>query len=378
MPKTNENTVPKKSNSKTKLQSRIDNISNSEADIAAPVKLARRDKLTLFAIGFAGVMTLIIGCVFTLFAYVNYQYTRSGALSEPQIFEIPKGASLSSIAAKLEKDQLITNDFLFKLVTKLRGNESKFKAGEFSVQRGQSMAQIYDNLANGAAVQYPITIPEGLTSAMILRVFDNFEVLEDDDPQLPPEGSLLPETYNISKNMLQSDLLAQMQRAQTQLLDELWEGRAEDLPIKTRQEAIILASIVEKETGIGAERDKVAGVFINRLRRGMRLQSDPTIIYGVSKGEVLRNRKGERRGIYRSEIDRKTEWNTYQIDGLPPTPICNPGALAIAAVLNPAPTEALFFVADGSGGHVFSKTLREHEANVRNWRRIERARRSKN
>jgi len=254
----------------------------------------------------------------------------------------------------------------------MRGNETKFKAGEFSVQRGQSMADIYDALANGKAVQYSVTFPEGLTSAMMIRRLDGFDALKDDNPNTPAEGTLLPETYNVPKNMSQSDLVAQMTRAQTVLLDELWDNRAADLPIKTRAEAIILASIVEKETGIGAERDKVAGVFTNRLRRGMRLQSDPTIIYGVSKGEILRNKKGKRRGIYRSEIDTKTPWNTYQIDGLPPTPICNPGADAIRAVLNPADTKALFFVADGTGGHVFGETLKQHQANVRKWRKIER------
>ena len=146
------------------------------------------------------------------------------------------------------------------------------------------------------------------------------------------------------------------------------------MPLKSKEEAIILASIVEKETGVGAERETVAGVFINRLNKGMRLQTDPTIIYGISKGEPLFNKKGQRRTLYRSEIDRKTPWNTYQIDGLPPTPICNPGAEAIAAVLQPAKTDYLFFVADGTGGHVFAKTNREHTNNVNKWRKIERER----
>jgi len=149
------------------------------------------------------------------------------------------------------------------------------------------------------------------------------------------------------------------------------------LPLKSKEEAIILASIVEKETGVGAERDVVAGVFVNRLNIGMKLQTDPTIIYGISKGEPLYNKRGQRRTLYRSEIDRKTPWNTYQIDGLPPTPICNPGAKAIAAVLQPAKTDYLFFVADGSGGHVFAKTNREHINNVNKWRKIERERQRK-
>ncbi len=332
----------------------------------------KRDKRLLYLIGFAGLLTLLSGLVLALYSTVNYKYERKSDLGETVTFTVPKGSGLSSIATRLESENLIESAFIFKLVTKLRGNEAKFKAGEFHVQRGQSMAMIYDSLANGKAVQYPVTLPEGLTSAMIMRSLDGFDALKDDNPAIPAEGTLLPETYNVPKGMTQSLLIAQMRRAQTDLLDKLWDNRAAGLPIKTRQEAIVLASIVEKETGVGAERDKVAGVFINRLRRDMRLQSDPTIIYGVSKGEILRNKKGERRGIYRSEIDTKTAWNTYQIDGLPPTPICNPGADAIRAVLNPADTKALFFVADGSGGHVFSSTLAQHEANVRKWRQIER------
>ncbi|MEP1230400.1 MAG: endolytic transglycosylase MltG [Litorimonas sp.] len=334
--------------------------------------LPKRDKRLLYLIAFAGLLTLFAGIVLALYSAVNYKYEDKAQLGESVVFSVPKGSGLSSISDRLENETLIESAFVFKLVTKLRGNEANFKAGEFSVQRGQSMAEIYDILANGRAVEYSVTIPEGLTSAQILRSLDGFPALKDDNPSALAEGVLLPETYNVLKDMPQTALITQMRRAQTALLDEIWDNRAKDLPIKTRAEAIVLASIVEKETGIGAERDKVAGVFVNRLRRGMRLQSDPTIIYGVSKGEPLRNKKGKRRGIFRSEIDTKTAWNTYQIDGLPSTPICNPGADAIRAVLNPADTKALFFVADGTGGHVFGSTLKEHEANVRKWRQIER------
>ena len=188
---------------------------------------------------------------------------------------------------------------------------------------------------------------------------------------------MLPETYMTPKGMSRMALVKKMQDAQTKIIDELWETRQKDLPLQSKAEAIILASIVEKETGVGAERDVVAGVFINRLKIGMKLQTDPTIIYGISKGEPLVNKKGQRRTLYRSEIDRKTPWNTYQIDGLPPTPICNPGAEAIAAVLQPAKTDYLFFVADGTGGHVFAKTNRQHINNVNKWRKIERERQRK-
>ena len=188
-------------------------------------------------------------------------------------------------------------------------------------------------------------------------------------PIVPAEGTLLPETYLVTRGTSRQEVIDRMQRAQAKLIDDLWDGRAEGLPFTTIAEALVLASIVEKETGKGDERDKAASVFINRLERGMRLQSDPTIIYGITKGQGPLGRR-----IRRSEIDRATPWNTYQVDGLPPTPICNPGAAAIAAVLNPAETEYLFFVADGTGGHAFARTNREHERNVRKWRRIQRER----
>jgi UPF0755 protein len=253
---------------------------------------------------------------------------------------------------------------LFKLFVKMEGDDTGIKAGEFSLEPEASMSKIYETLASGKAILYPFTAPEGLTSAQIMRAMSRIETLKDDAPDTPPEGSLLPETYLTPRGMTRSALIKKMQDAQKAVIDEAWEDRQEGLPIKTKEEAII----VEKETGITGERDKVAGVFINRLNRGMRLESDPTIIYGVSKGEPLG------RGIRRSEIDRKTDWNTYQIDRLPKTAICNPGTEAIRAVLNPAETDAIFFVADGTGGHVFAKTLKGHNNNVAKWRKIERQR----
>ncbi len=347
-----------------------------DAKKSAPPTLAKREKRTLGLISFFGALTFLAGIAIASYAFVNYQYeaTPKGEAKEVR-FEVPRGSGLSSIAARLEKEGLIKNAFLFKLVTKMRGNEAHFKAGEFLVSSPASMRAVYDKLAEGKAILYPFTAPEGLTSAQILRSFSSVETLQDDRPKVPAEGTLLPETYMTPRGMSYSQLLEKMQRAQKDAIDELWLTRDKDLPIKSKAEAIILASVVEKETGISSERDVVAGVFINRLRIGMRLQSDPTIIYGISKGEILRNSKGKQRGIRRSEIDRKTDWNTYQIDGLPKTPICNPGKDAIAAVLKPAKTDYLFFVADGTGGHVFAKTNREHVNNVNKWRKIERQKR---
>ena len=340
--------------------------------------LPKKQKRMLGVIALTSIVTILGALILGAYAMVNYRYeaTPKGEAAET-VFEVPRGSGLSSIAARLEKDGLIKSAFVFKFVTKLRGNEANFKAGEFIITQPASMSKIYETLAEGKAVLYPFTAPEGLTSAQIMRAMERIETLTGDMPETPAEGTMLPETYMTPRGMSRSALVKKMQDAQTKIIDDLWDKRQEGLPLKTKEEAIILASIVEKETGVGAERDVVAGVFINRLKIGMKLQTDPTIIYGISKGEPLYNKRGQRRTLYRSEIDRKTPWNTYQIDGLPPTPICNPGAKAISAVLQPAKTEYLFFVADGSGGHVFAKTNREHVNNVNKWRKIERERQRK-
>jgi len=340
--------------------------------------LPKKSKLMLAIMAFMGLATFAIGLVIAAYAYVNYSY-ETVPQGEPSeiVFNVKKGSGLSKIAGKLEDVGAIKSATMFKLVTKLRGNEASFKAGEFSLKLPASMSQIYTDLSEGKAILYPITVAEGRTSAQIVRQLSTYDWLTADEVSVPAEGTLLPETYLLPRGMSYSQVIARMKRDQTEVIDRLWETRAKDLPIKTKAEAINLASVVEKETGADGERDHVAGVFINRLNRGIRLQSDPTIIYGVSKGEILRNKAGKQRGIYRSEIDRKTDWNTYQIDGLPKTPICNPGEAAIAAVLNPAKTKDLYFVANGDGGHIFAQTLAQHNRNVAEWRKIERARKNK-
>ncbi|MEM9599548.1 MAG: endolytic transglycosylase MltG [Pseudomonadota bacterium] len=343
---------------------------NHHQQLKADAGLKRKNRWTLIILVLGGLVTLGLGLLIAGYSYINHTYETAPdpSATETAVFNVPRGSGLSSIANRLEAEGFIDNADLFRLVTQLRGNEANFKAGEFALVPGSSMAQIYADLAEGRAILYPITAPEGITSAQIVRALDGVATLIDDDPAVPAEGSLLPETYLTPRGMKQSDLLAKMAAAQTDLLDAIWDDRAPGLPIQSREEAIILASVVEKETGVGMERDKVAGVFINRLNRGMRLQSDPTIIYGITQGDPLGRR------IRQSEIDRRTDWNTYQIDGLPRTPICNPGEAAIRAVLNPAETDALFFVADGTGGHAFARTLAEHERNVARWRQIQRER----
>ncbi len=320
----------------------------------------------MFFIGTMGLLTFFAGVLFTGWNYLQYQFTKTGPSVSEQIFTVPKGAGTSAIAAKLENEGLIDKADMFKVMIRMDKVDGTLKAGEFKIPAEASMRDILKELKDGKAILYAFTAPEGLTSAQIMRAMASVETLVDDKPDVPAEGTLLPETYMTPRDMKRSDLIAKMKKAQTDLLDELWENRQENLPIKTKEEAIILASVVEKETGVTSERDVVAGLFINRLRKGMRLQSDPTIIYGLTKGEPLG------RGIRVSEIAGVTDWNTYQMDGLPKTPICNPGREAIAAVLQPAETDYIYFVADGTGGHVFAKTLSEHNDNVRNWRKIER------
>lgn len=337
--------------------------------------LPKKSKIMLGFIGLTGLVTFFGGLVLALYAFVNYRYAAAPNTAPQEIvFAVNKGSGLSRIATDLETIGAIESANMFKLVTKLRGNESEFKAGEFVLELPASMSEIYTVLSEGKAILYPITIAEGRTSAQIIRQLSDYTWMTAEDVTIPDEGTLLPETYLLPKGMSYGQAVLRMKQSQQAVIDSLWEGRASDLPIKTKEEAIILASVVEKETGSDGERGRVAGVFINRLRRGIRLQSDPTIIYGISKGEILRNNAGEQRGIRRSEIDRKTDWNTYQIDGLPKTPICNPGRAAIAAVLNPAKTKDLFFVANGQGGHIFAETLAQHNANVKAWRKIERDR----
>jgi UPF0755 protein len=221
-------------------------------------------------------------------------------------------------------------------------------------------------LIGGHSIEHKLTVAEGLTSQMAVGLVRGDPVLTGDAGPVPPEGALLPETYLFTRGATRSEIVAKMRKAQQELLDELWVARAPNLPVKTKEEAVILASMVEKETAIPAERPHIASVFVNRLRTGMKLQSDPTIIYGITKGYPLGRR------IRQSEIDRATPYNTYAIIGLPPQPICNPGKGSIAAVLSPADTKDLFFVADGTGGHVFAATADEQAANVAKWRGIER------
>lgn len=301
--------------------------------------------------------------------YLGYkEATRPGPSAEASTVLLAQGSSVSAIAQKLEDAGIIRYAELFTAVVRARQAENDLKAGEYEVPAGSSIMDVIDLLIEGKSILHSFTAPEGLTTAQILRLLGADNVLVGELTLEPGEGELLPETYAFTRGETRDEVVRRMMKAQDALLDDLWEARATELPISTPDEAIILASIVEKETGVAEERPRIAAVFINRMKRGMRLESDPTIIYGLTQGEPLG------RGLRRSELRGETPYNTYVIRGLPPTPIANPGAAAIAAVLNPMETDDLFFVADGTGGHAFATNNRDHEANVREWRRIERER----
>lgn len=284
------------------------------------------------------------------------------------IVSLPMGTGLNQAANILQQRGVVRSALIFRLGVMYNEKASALKAGEYAIPSGASPSQIMNILVDGKSIVYKLTLAEGLTSAMIVELVRQHPTLTGDVTDVPSEGSLLPETYIFNRGETRAALIKRMQDDHTRVLDELWAQRAPNLPISTKEEAVILASIVEKETGVASERPRVAAVFVNRLRKGMKLQSDPTIIYGLTKGVPLG------RGIRQSELDKATPYNTYVIVGLPPTPIANPGKASLAAVMNPAQTEDLFFVADGTGGHVFAPTLAEHEKNVKNWREIEKQR----
>ena len=278
---------------------------------------------------------------------------------------IKPGIGLSGIGSALADAGVVQRPEVFQLGVRLQGKTALLKAGEYAVPSRASMRDIMDILIAGRSIEHKLTVAEGLTSQMAYDLVRNDPVLVGDAGAVPPEGSLLPETYVFTRGESRAALLAKMAKSQRELLDRLWPKRTAGLPLTTREEAITLASIVEKESAIPEERRHIAAVFENRLRLGMKLQSDPTIIYGITKGYPLG------RGIRQSEIDRATPYNTYAITGLPPGPICNPGKDSIAAVLDPEPSKDLYFVADGTGGHVFAGTADEQARNVAKWRKIE-------
>lgn len=311
------------------------------------------------------VLTLVIGGAIY---YGLSTFSEKGPLAVNSNFIVKPGWGVGDIARGLEANGIISDARVFQYVTKTYLHGRTLKAGEYEIKARSSMKEIMDLLESGKSILYSVTLPEGLTVQQIFDRLRDDPVLEGDLPsRMPEEGSLRPDTYKFTRGTKRADIVAQMKAAQKRLVDDLWEKRAPDLPLKDKNQFVTLASIVEKETGKADERTLVASVFLNRLSKNMRLQSDPTVIYGIFGGEG----KPSDRPIYQSDLKKNTPYNTYVIDGLPPGPICNPGRAALEAVANPSKTKDLYFVADGTGGHVFAATLEEHNANVKKWRQLQ-------
>ena len=371
-------------------------------------------------------LTLFIVLLIALGGAIGWgqnQYTSAGPLEEPICLRVQRGASMASVSGDLNQRGAISNARIMRIGADYTDKSSSLKAGSFLVPAGASMSQIVDIVTRGgqstcgteivyrigvnrvnvqvreldpasnrfvelvsfdpkaenvaipeqfseirdrADTRYRVALAEGATSWQIVEGLKSVDVLTGEVLAVPPEGRLAPDSYEIRVGGNRGDLLAEMESRQARRLDEAWRNRAEGLPIETPEQALILASIVEKETGQAEERGLVAAVFVNRLQQGMRLQTDPTVIYGITKGQGVLGR-----GLRQSELRRETPYNTYVINGLPPTPIANPGVASLEAALNPEESNFIFFVADGTGGHAFAETLAEHNENVAKWRAIE-------
>lgn len=372
--------------------------------------------LTLLVVALA----LLAGVV----AWGQREWTRAGPLTEPICVRVEPGSTMRRVSEFLAEGGAMSSDAVFRIGTEYTDRAEALKAGSFIVPEGASMREIARIVTEGGAstcgteivqrvgvgrttavvrgveaatgrfvvaaefdpaaepepaiytealeepdTRFRVAVAEGATSRQVVRALESAPFLEGEVGAVPAEGMLAPDSYEVEPGASRAEILAEMQRRQEEILAAAWAARDPGVPLETPEEALILASIVEKETAQADERARVAGVFVNRLRDGMRLQTDPTVIYGITRGEGPLGR-----GLRRSELEAETPWNTYRIDGLPPTPIANPGRAAIEAALRPEETEALYFVADGTGGHAFAATLEEHNRNVARWREIEAAR----
>jgi UPF0755 protein len=338
-----------------------------------PPRAGRRRRSALVSIlsGFFTVLFVAVLAAGAVLVYGQMTFTAQGPLAEDKAVMIPRGQGVRTIAETLHREGVISSPWVFLGGVVAYKAQGKLQAGEFVFPARSSMADVMKRLEEGRAVLHALTVPEGLTTKQILQLVSDHEILIGDVSYTPVEGELMPETYKFSRGTTRDQIIRQMIAAKEEAVTAAWAKRRADLPLKNPRELLILASIVEKETGKAEERPKVAGVFINRLNKGMRLQSDPTIIYGLYGGDSwLRPRT-----ILRSELDAPDNpYNTYQIDRLPPGPIANVGREALEAVAQPEETDAIFFVADGTGGHAFARTLEEHNRNVAAWRKIEQER----
>ncbi len=376
-----------------------------------------------------GLTFLVVG-LFLLGGVVLWgqgQYRAEGPLEQTICVRVQGGSTMDAISRDLVAQGAVANGTIFRLGSDYSDKSALLKAGSFLVEPRASMEEVVDAITRGGAstcgteivyrvgiaqmnvlvreldpatnrfveralfdpaeetvpalytetkadadTRYRIALAEGVTSWQVVESLKAMDVLSGEVSDIPPEGMLAPDSYDVAADMPRAEVLAQMRTAQEIRIDEAWQGRAEGLPLANPEDLLKLASIIEKETGVPEERRQVSSVFVNRLNRGMRLQTDPTVIYGVTGGKGILGR-----GLRQSELRRATPWNTYVIEGLPETPIANPGLASLEAAANPDTTSYVFFVADGTGGHAFAETLDQHNANVARWRKIE-AERSSN
>jgi len=336
--------------------------------VPVPARHSRRARHPVIVIGNA-IFTLLVVIAIAVGAglFIGKQrFEAPGPLPEDKMVNIPRGLGIRDIADLLQREGVIDQPYVFMgavVVLKARG---ELKYGEYQFSKLSSVADVVETITEGKVIQHAFTVPEGLTSEQIVaRLLEN-DALTGQIKEIPREGTLMPETYRFTRGMTREQIIQRMQQAHRRVVQEVWEHRMQDLPLKTPEQLVTLASIVEKETAKPDERTRVAAVFVNRLKTRMRLQSDPTIIYGLTGGKGSLGRP-----LMKSEIEQATPYNTYVVDGLPPGPIANPGRASLEAAANPARTKELYFVADGIGGHVFSDNYTEHQKNVARLRGIE-------
>jgi len=320
-------------------------------------------------LSFLSLICLTLAGVAIIFGFGAHHYLSPAKNAEPSQIIIKRGSSVHAIAEQLKAQGVITYPLVFKASARFGDS---LKAGEYLFPARASIKEVITLLRKGEVIDRKVTLIEGLTSHQIVKRLNALTDIKGDKiTKIPAEGSLLPNTYHYQHGDTRQDMINRMQKDMRKSIDELWPTRVDNLPISTKSEAIILASIIEKETAVAYERARVAGVFINRLRKGMLLQTDPTVIYALTKGDIQEKGKGPLgRRLLRKDLSVDSQYNTYKYTGLPPGPIANPGRASIAAALNPEKHDYIFFVADGTGGHKFAKTLREHNENVRQWRKV--------
>src|ERR1700736_4811887 len=337
--------------------------------VPPPPRRSERARNPFVVVGNAIITLLLVGMIGTGAAYYygKQKLEAPGPLQEDKVVNVPSRAGMADIADVLQREGVIDNNrwAFIGAVLALKAR-SELKPGEYSFQKNASLRDVIGTIVEGKVVQHAVTIPEGLTSEQIVARLSDNDIFAGSVREVPREGTLLPETYKFPRGTSRDQVIVRMQQTQKRVLAEIWERRSPDIPIKTPEQLVTLASIVEKETGKADERSRVAAVFVNRLRQKIKLQSDPTIIYGLVGGKGTLGRP-----IKRSEIQQPSPYNTYVVDGLPPGPIANPGRASLEAAANPARTRDLFFVADGTGGHAFSDTYDVHAKNVAKLRTME-------